>query len=151
VESALVDGSSYNHCVPTCTDTCPISGLTCAALPTRDSGTLEWVQGCHVDTVDAIGAKNCSSDDTCAGDTCLTGYFDFPICTHACDGACPDGTACSVLPNGDGTAYCTPLCGSGSVGTSEPCPLAPDGDPFVASCEYREVVGGGSKTVCVNP
>lgn len=144
VDSDIVDGSSYDHCVPTCTDICPISGLSCVALPTNDSGALDWVQGCHLDTVDRIGAKNCSSADTCAGDTCLEGYFDFSMCTHACDEECPEGTACAVLPDGDGNAYCTPLCGDGSRDTTENCLLAPDGDIFVADCEYH-----GGSTVCV--
>lgn len=148
VESDLVDGSSYDHCVPTCQDTCPLSGLTCVALPSRDSGSLEWVQGCYLDTVEPVGAQGCSSAEQCAGDTCLSDYFNTSMCSHGCDGSCPDGTACVEL---DGGNYCTPICGSGSVSGSEPCPLDPDDSRLDVSCAYRQLVGGGAKRVCVNP
>lgn len=147
VDSEAFDGASYDHCVPSCDQSCPISGLTCASVPTRDSGELDYARGCTLDTAVDIG-EECTSETNCTGTTCFEDHFDFGICTFECSGNCPDGTSCVQLEGG--TYHCSPNCGDGSPGNSEVCPLDPDGDDLKIDCEVRTDYDGSARYVCVS-
>lgn len=138
--------AGYDHCVPTCQQTCALPGMSCAWVATRDSGALSFQQACvPIGTVD-IG-KKCEADDVCTGGTCLEDYFEIGMCTSECTGDCPTGTACVKLV-GD-TFYCSPLCGDGSPGNSAPCPLAGSQQGMMSiGCATKTKYSGGAAHVC---
>jgi hypothetical protein len=122
--------------------------MTCASLPTRDSGELTFEQACYFDDAVDVG-ETCTSADKCTGGTCLEGYFDNTnICTYECSGDCPTGTACIELQSG--SYHCTPLCGDGSVGGSGGCPLEGGGDLWDVQCSTRNTYDGFARRVCVS-
>jgi hypothetical protein len=144
VASDSFNGASYDHCLPTCDQTCPHAGMRCASLPTRDSGDLTYEQACYFEEVINVG-EPCTSADNCSGGTCLKDYYDsVDVCTYECSGDCPSGTACVELVSG--TYHCAPLCGDGSPGGSGDCPL---GDIWGVSCGTRTTPQNFAKRVCV--
>ncbi len=141
--------AGYDHCMPTCNVDCPLDGMACVAVPTRDTGDLTFVTACYPDYALPIG-QECTSASGCVGGTCLQGYFDTGLCTTECTGNCPQGTACVQLQSG-GAYQCTPLCGDGSQSGTGPCPLDPDGSRFDVTCKSRITYSGDGKRVCVKP
>lgn len=147
IASDSFNGASYDHCVPTCDQTCAIAGLSCVSLPTRDSGELSYEQGCYFDSAIDIG-ETCSSATHCTGGTCLTDYISTGLCTFECDGDCPAGTACVELQTGK--YHCSPLCGDGSLGGNGGCPLEGGGDVWDVDCAIKNTTEGHAKRVCVS-
>jgi hypothetical protein len=139
--------AGYDHCLPICNEVCALEGMACVHVPTRDSGELTFEQACFPDDAVEIG-RECTSDRWCAGGTCLRDYFDIALCTAECSGNCPDGTACVELEAG--AFHCSPLCGDGTPGTSDPCPLEGGEDIFSIGCAPKTTFGGGVKEVCVS-
>jgi hypothetical protein len=148
VASDQFNPASYDHCLPTCNQSCAFAGMTCASLPTRDSGELTFEQACYFEGVVDVG-EACPSPDNCTGDTCLEGYFgNTNLCTFECAGDCPTGSACVELESG--TFHCTPLCGDGSIGGSGGCPLERGGDLWDIQCGTRNTFDGFARRVCVS-
>jgi len=132
--------AGQNHCAPVCNQVCALDGMTCASVPTRDSGALTFEQACVPEGVVDIG-KECSAAnaDACAGGTCLLDHFRVGLCTSECDGDCPNGSACIELVAGSGEHYCTPICGDGSAGGSGACPLGEHGGFNEIACSIKTV------------
>ena len=148
LSASVFPEAGYDHCVKECKSACASSGLECVALPVANPSGKAWKKGCYFEATTPIG-KPCKSNEPCVGGKCLTNYFPSDICTKSCKGDCPAGSACVELRSGQ--FYCTPLCGDGSLKTTEPCPLEKGMDRNDIVCASRSIHGGGVKTVCDKP
>lgn len=132
--------AGQDHCVPVCHQVCALPGMTCAWVPTRDSGELSFEQACVPEGVVDIGREcDASTADACAGGTCLLDYFRVGFCTSECSGDCPSGSACVELVAGSGEHYCTPICGDGSATSTAACPLGEHGGFEEIACSIKTV------------
>lgn len=143
--------AGQDHCVQVCNQTCALDGMTCASIPTRDSGELSFEQACVPAGVVDIGLEcSAATADACAGGTCLQDYFEIGLCTSECDGDCPNGTACVKLkPNSD-LYQCSPICGDGTPGGSSDCPLEGGQDLSSVTCATKVTSDGDATQVCVS-
>lgn len=138
-----------DHCVPACNQTCALDGMTCASIPTRDSGSLTFEQACVPEGVVNIGLEcSAATASACAGGTCLDDVFEVGLCTSTCTGDCPDGTACVQLKSGDSAYYCSPICGDGTPGASTTCPLDGGRNLWSITCKTKSDFNGLPIQVC---
>lgn len=137
-----------DHCLASCSGGCShLPGMTCASVPTMDSGELTFEEACVPQGIVDIGER-CERSETCSGGTCLLDYIEVGLCTTECAGNCPEGTACVELR--DNTYYCSPICGNGDPAGSSPCPLAGGEDMMSIQCAVKNQYGGGAKRVCAS-
>lgn len=139
--------ANYNHCVTKCNGTCPLPGMECQVAPVyAAAGELSWEEVCYFPEVKELG-EECDTDVECLGGYCLKDYFARGYCSRRCEtGTCPDDSACVELVAGE--FWCTQLCGDGSVGTSEKCPLDEPDDRLDVTCSIKQTRGSGAKKVC---
>lgn len=128
-----------DHCVQTCNQTCALDGMTCASIPTRDSGSLTFEPACVPEGVIDIGQEcDASSADACTGGICLEDYLAADFCTSECSGDCPEGTACVKLKTDNDAYRCIPTC------KANVCPLAGWG----VSCKSDRDFNDDDVSVC---
>ena len=146
-----ISDADYDHCVRAC-DTqnpCP-TGSKCVAVPVRRNGGVELRESCFFTGIKAFG-DDCTTDGECLTGACLLDYFNSGFCSRRCDddGICSQGSACVALIPGE--FWCSPLCGDGSIASSDPCPMDEPVDRFDVTCKNLMTQDNDVTRVCATP
>ncbi|MBI5477248.1 MAG: PKD domain-containing protein [Deltaproteobacteria bacterium] len=103
-------------CLATCASTtvCP-TGLACRDLPAKQSPST-WVSACFPEFLGDVGVPCLDADGaaewwTCVGGVCLE-LGSFGYCSAACEGECPEGSACARVGGAGGHSVCLASCDS---------------------------------------